>query len=723
MTSRWSLGVAVLAALFTSGAGCKRSSPEAPAGPATVSAPAQQVKSHSALGGAKQLERLPASTLAVAVAENPAELVKKLGHAQVADALGTTWTKAQAASVLFVGADLTTPAGFGAIGIDLAAPAGIAWLDAQEEVVALFASVSDPAKLRGFVDRMAAKGDAAVTAEEVGGLTLLRPQGTDEDEIALLYGAPGAWFVLCDRHEGSASKHARAIAAQAKDGSLAGAQRFRTIAVERLAYGADAAAWVDVQALVGAVKKEAAERGSQVPDYLERSLADAKASGDEDRVRRAQEDIDREKEWMAESAKRRTAETAAIEALLGSVDGIAVGAEVDGGSIRGRLVAPLREGSLLARGLRNAEGAPPVLRVLGEKPMLMLAGAVDPAVALEAFGLLLAADGDDLEEGLDALRRELGVDLRKDVLPALDGRVGFEMTADLEAILAAKDGAERLFGGAVVLGLKDAAAVKALLDGLWKREDLREIVTQDDKGRATVRNPDWRDVHIGVVGELLVVTTDPADFDRAGGAGRGALLEAGGVVAEIAGAEGGAVTGLYDHRFIGMLLAWMRFDFGEPPIDVQPGDSEERKRKIEAAQAARKRARALRDQVDQNQGRALLDITRSIGTMAGSARLDGGALVGQGALVTGHATVAEAAGDIARVALAAQEKAEALRRQLWDAEDEARRLSQELWPPADEGAMEPPPAAEVAQPPAVAPVPTPAQAPVDAPAEPAEAVE
>lgn len=672
--------VAALAATMALG-GCKKSAP-APVerAPLAVAAPAALAKSHSVIADAKALDRLPKGTLALAVFGNPADLVARLGRAEVAEALGTTWVKAVAASTLMIGANLLDPAGWGSIGVDTAAPVGIAWLGARDETAVVFVTLKDPAAFRSFVDGLAAKEHDALVAEEVGGVTLLR--AGREDDGALVLGKEAAWLVISDGGGGAALRHARAIATlENKADSLAADPRFRSMAVEKLEFGKDAAAWVDVQAVIAAIR-EASQRplGGDEPDYLQQELDDAKASGDTERLERAKAALEREQSWRAERAKLREAENAAIEQLFGGIDGLAVGAEIDGGAIRLRAVAPLRAGTLLARGLHNSPGALPLERVLGQRPLVMLGGTVDPAVALEATALVASADGGDIEEIFDLARSELGVDTRGALVPALDGRVGIAMTADLDAVRAAKDDdVERLFGGALVLGLSEPAKMRGILDALWKQPVVQGHVTVDaDSGRATMHPAHWRDIHVAVVGDVLVITTDRGDLDRAAGTGKGAIAEGGGVVAEVAGAEGGAIVGLYDHRILGWLLGSIRFDFGDQEVEPGESDSPERKQKIAAYQAARKRADALRDKREDVQMRAIMDVTRSIGVLVAEGRVDGAAIVATGALVTGHGSVAEASGSIAKVTLVSVQQGDAIREELWKAEDEARAIRDEL---------------------------------------------
>jgi hypothetical protein len=506
-----------------------------------------------------------------------------------------------------------------------------------------------------------AKAGGQATEEKVGNATLL--SSSRERETVLVLASGGAWLVISDRGGEPAMRHARRIAELGKEASLAGSARFGK-ALDALASGGHATVWVDTRALTAAYRSHLEERRAEPPV----DPGDAEAAA-------------REREWKARWEKRSEAEFALFDGLIGGFDAVAIGFDITGAGVRMKAWGGLREGSLLARGLKNGAGVPPVLRSLEARPLFAAAGAVDTAVAMEALALLARADGDELDEGLDEARRELGIDVRADLVGALDGRIGFAITGDLAKIMESGDDPERHFGGSLTLGVSDPAKVKATLDKLWAARGVSRLVTVAGPGeRARIAVPRWRDVHVGVVGDVLLATTDPAAFERLGQEGRAGLIdaEAEGPAKDVLRAADPAAVMWYDHGLAALLLSAFRFDWDDGPIPLGEDATDAQKSAHAEYVAARNRANELKKQWQAVEDRAAREVTRRLGILAASARVEEGAVVVRAAQVMGADTLPNAAATIARTVVESQEQLDRLRREMWQAEDSANMLGRRL---------------------------------------------
>lgn len=659
-------------------AGCKKDPPQeqsAPSGAAVAGA----ATSEPAARRAEALARIPVDSLMVAVSGPAEDVLTRLGRKQVADALGSDYAMAAAAVTLATGHDLLDPAAWAGIGIDPKKPVGVAWLDARDEAGVVFASVSDAAKLRSFVEGGVRRMGGELTEEKVGDATVLGVEGTREALAVLTKDA--VYVVFTDRRSADTRAYASAIARQSRDGALASSPRF-VKALDGLAFGRDLTVWVDVPRIVAEVQRHVAKRPEDwaPPKHMEMELSDARASGDAAAVQRAEQAIAQRRSDHERWRRRDAAELELLEAALGGLDGVAMGAEVDGEAIRVKAWSTLRDGSTLAKLLRGGEEVPAVLRSLTARPLFATGGVLDPATALAVAHMMARADGEDLDAGFDEARDELGFDPRTELYPVLDGRAGFAMTGDVAQIVAAGRDGERLLGGTLTLGVTDAQKARAALQKLWELKPLLPLVSQDKaNGTARLAIPKWRDVHVAVVGDTIVATTDADALGRLAKEGRGALLEAekGAVGSVLGDAKQSGFLAL-DGRLVALLFLSGSGDW-DPPEASPPADPSAewtaKRKELEAAQA---RARELRKKREDLQNRAALEVSEVLGLSAASARVEGGALVVQAAQSFGAPSVPAAAARITRTVMETQAQSKATRKQMWDAEDEVDKLRNEL---------------------------------------------
>ena len=177
------------------------------------------------------------------------------------------------------------------------------------------------------------------------------------------------------------------------------------------------------------------------------------------------------------------------------------------------------------RSMLVAEGvdAPPLaITAAGERVVLGAAASVDVAEALLAVDAALKADGESLEKLFAEIKSKLTIDPRA-ALGALDGTGSFALTLKDPLALASDRGSQSL-GLHVALGLKAPAEAQALVDVAALKLPPVARVKRNAKTRGfSLPVPDWRELHVAVVGKTLAVTTDPEFLRRVERGAAGAL--------------------------------------------------------------------------------------------------------------------------------------------------------------------------------------------------------
>src|SRR5690606_13240740 len=197
------------------------------------------------------------------------------------------------------------------------------------------------------------------------------------------------------------------------------------------------------------------------------------------------------------------------DAMLGPMGPIVLELSLSGAEIGGTARALVPEPALLRRILAGP-GAPPLaMTAAGEKVLFGTGARLDVAEALGAVRALLEADGTSLDLLMSEARQQLGVDLAT-ALRAVDGGLSFALTTRDPRALAAS-GSYMALGFNLALGLKDPAEAEALLEAVaaklpWKTR-------RGKPGGHIVSLPQWRELHVTVVGSWLAVSTDP-EFAR-----------------------------------------------------------------------------------------------------------------------------------------------------------------------------------------------------------------
>jgi hypothetical protein len=153
-----------------------------------------------------------------------------------------------------------------------------------------------------------------------------------------------------------------------------------------------------------------------------------------------------------------------------------------------------------------------VSRAVVGRPLVLWAADVDPQSYLELIFAFAGEDPAQIDELQQELKFAFGVDIQRDVTGRLSGELGLllEVAAGEELVLDGSDGPPTWLRGALVIGLKDAAAsaaVSKLVAKLAQRPELGGAVSFDAATQVLTIPAGPMTLVGGVVGEQLVLAT------------------------------------------------------------------------------------------------------------------------------------------------------------------------------------------------------------------------
>ena len=547
------------------------------------------------------------------------------------------------------GANLLDPAQWSMIGVDPRGPMGAALVDVRASTFVAYATISDPARLRGFIDRVA--GEPLLSVFEDRGL-VLKDDADSSSAVVLRDGF--VFLVVTERPDEATIDMARLLATIDPARGLAASARYQ----QAIAGGAPApglSAYVDPWALLQAERDRLATPRSE-PSWAEQELEAARASGAEpDVVAGLSAQIKREHEWERGNLERRARVLELGKRWLGGVSPVVFEFTASASGVVGTIRAKMAEAAALRAVLRNAAEPSPVLMALGERPVLMFGGSVELPVALAEFDEVLRADGEDPWR----LYQELGVALkiaepRREMLELLTGTWGFALTVSDALLRGEGRGDGRDIGFAIGLGVSDEARAEALLEMVWKQVSV--AVGKDRvSGARTLEFPDYRTIYAKVVARQLVVTTDVGVIQRIAAGDLKAThrwLEP--AVVPVMSARDAAMQGFLDLILAALLVSgrsssgddlsepmqpyWLFEDMKAEQLEKIPR-SAAYKAKVREWQAFNAKIRKRNQAKDRTQAQQAVNVARSLGALAGNLReqpdglvLAGGQMFGKGGL-------------------------------------------------------------------------------------------
>jgi hypothetical protein len=477
------------------------------------------------------LAMLPADTWFALAGASPRALAAELRWPEVLRGHGTLLERLSAGARAITGADVVDPDNLDEIGLDPAGAFGLALFAGDRDAAgALFARVSDRARLQAFLDRALAPALGGLTSSAVGQATVLHP--AREKELALVLRGDFV-FVLVVQDAQDLARLVDALATSARDRSLA-ADPELIAAMKRLDFGSEIAGYLAMHHLAERMIRELDRSAESMRGYLqefvrttEAELAAAESSGtDAEAAAELRARLEQQKQWM-EQAERSTAGT---RRLIGEIvlplGGIGLGAGIDGPDLRLRVALQPRAGSLPARLLRHGGRPLGILRAVDQVPVIALGGHGEPGALVELMALAAEISGTDLDDARAAVRALAGVDLDQEVIPLFDGEIAVAMTGDRERLFAGGSPPGDAIGVSAVAGLHDPAQAQALLDRLSAHPALAAMGAERPSGRGLVV-PGWDEkrLYIDVAGGYLVMSTDSEAAARVTADGAASLAD------------------------------------------------------------------------------------------------------------------------------------------------------------------------------------------------------
>ncbi|PIE17241.1 MAG: hypothetical protein CSA66_06315 [Proteobacteria bacterium] len=427
------------------------------------------------VAGAEAFAYLPASTVFAAAAASPKRALDAIGFDALKAEYSEPFTGLSRQVKADTGLDLLSPDAYAQLGIDVHAPVGVALLSHDQEAFAVFATVADKAKLDETLKTLGAAGKVTFTRTKVGDAEIVSAEGFDRAHIVIR--GRTVMAVVVDRHRGAGAL-AKAIAAQAPETSLSRAVEY-TSAVAGLDFYDEAIVWANFGLVV---KMQTLRHGR---------------SG---------------------RSARQAAENELFQRLVGPLGAVALGARLRDKAVEVAAFMPLPKDAWLSRLAKNIEGTPVVVAAADAEPLFLTTFRLDIPAYMEVVELAMKAEGGSLDEIKAGLKEMANVDVDKDLLGALSGEAGVVVTGDVDKLFADRSGGGpdlSKVDGAFVLGLSNAAAMKAFLSKVAAMEGVSDLVQIDAaSGIIKIPLPTGKIIEVRVAGDYLVASTMAGFADR-----------------------------------------------------------------------------------------------------------------------------------------------------------------------------------------------------------------
>ncbi|MBZ5709702.1 hypothetical protein [Nannocystis pusilla] len=417
-----------------------------------------------------------------------------------------------------LGHNLLDPGRWPEIGVDPDRPVGGALLDAGSGSMCLFITLSDPQRFRQFLDRVGMKlgGDLESVYEDRG--IVLGQESNAKTSLVLR--DDFAFIVMVDNPSLAPHDFARELASVDPARGLTASPRWQ----QALGPAArDVVAFVDVARMMRAELEAQRRQGEPSPSWAEQELQRLREQGGSaEEIARWQQVADEQRAAEAQHRERRQRERELWSAVFGPLGPIVFELSLGPQAIAGTARAQAPESSLLRRALGPSGAPPPALMAASERVLFGTGGRFDVAEGIAALDALLRADGKSVEALFADIQRNLGGEPRAAV-EMLDGTVSFAVTTRDVSALVTAEGRSSL-GFNLTLGFTNVVAAEALVAVTMAKLPgsplgLAGLKVKRGKGRSHVVTwPQWRDVHVALVGSTLTISTDPkfaANVERA----------------------------------------------------------------------------------------------------------------------------------------------------------------------------------------------------------------
>lgn len=545
--------------------------------------------------------------------------------------------------------DFVDPTG---VGIDPAAPVALAVLGLQMQTGLLAARISDANALRSTIATFIASLDRPFKNEVMDDAEVWIEAGDSPQLSFVIRG--GQLFVLASMEwMGDVSTATLQIAYQEEDSGLPTTEAWQSM-ISQLHEGY---AWgfVNMPAILAQVQAE-----------LDKSLAGQRAVFGT---------TDETNEWMVTELSRLEGKSSLANGFLGSINAIGGSLDLDGTRVVGNIQVALAQDSLLRGLVQNRSGYSALQKALDEMPLFLLDGKMDRAAMRRLTGLFASSVGADLEKGL-MMVKTFG-SLEGDLFDVLSGEIGIAVGVD---DIQKKD---PIWTFTMTVGVADVESAQTLIDRLGGLATLAGVVDHDEAtGGVKFNSGFWRTLHLALVNDTVVLTTEPDFMARLsrGGTHLSQAIERPDL-SQLMGGTNNAGSMLLD--FMTFAPGFRTWHFEPAPIAGNgTPESNEVAKEINALNAELFAYRKERDEEEKSLGGAMLEL---IGTLAIVGRMNGGTLEIDGGLYHNAPTARDLVKTFAASVVAMKQANDAFRKReepletrLFEAQQKLSRLKGEF---------------------------------------------
>lgn len=628
-----------------------KSGAAASAGSVASTAPAVAASTNALSAAKAALAVVPKQADIVAMTGDVGALIKDLGREQVIKAIPQLYAQAATEIRKELATDLLDPAQWKTIGVDASGPAGM-FVITRSLTVGFVVTLSDAKAFQSWLDGRLASNPGWKSLPLDGGTVYIQryaPTMVVKGEHLILMGA--------DR-DALAAGWGAALAGMTSADSLAEDPRIDA-ASKSLGFGAHAGGFIDTQRTIDAIiglEMRAANPDAVMLQGKLRALGQAELAERLNRFTRGRSDIG---EQLAIGAVKGM--------IVGGVGPLTVGVEVEGAAVRLKAHLEATAQALPRRVLAPRKGMSPMATLAGPKGVFMLDGNVDLVQLMAVVNtVLMTAGGAEMAKAEAAIRAELNLDLRTDIIPAFTGEMGGAMLHQDPAVKGEKAMGMTLYAGA------DPAKMQKVLDAVAGHRELASVISKQGD-RYQIKAP-WRPIEAQLKGEQLIVTTDATALARS--PGRAAAAHLGETLRGVLATPSTALTWAMELAPI-FSFTMLAFSDWEMPVRAVENPDAETKQKLARRAELTTQIDAQKAVVRKANMKAIDDMVGPLGHVALTAtetdtglRFDGGVFT-QGPYL-------KAIGEFARQASTIDERMRTARAPLRALQDERRKIDNEL---------------------------------------------
>ena len=461
----------------------------------------------SIVGVGKVAAHLPKDVFATASLGNLTQVMNALGRETLVAKFKQQYDAMTTGLIAMAGHNLLEPANLAQIGIDPKGQFGVALTshDFDDDEGVFFFALSDRGKFKTFLQSMAEKVRMSPEIQEINGVTVLRRQGAASNAFILL---DKYCLFMGARNSTKGEALLKRLLAVTPATSLASSADYKA-SLEGLE-PSHAGAYLNIKALFSA-GMDAMKASTPPESFWAKELKDAEASGDPKAIARAKERLAEETRWEARRTARRAAEAKVATTLFGSVVGLGVSGTLAPDAMEFVYRFRLAPGAAVGKMLKNRKSASGIVKATDEVPVFLMSASIDAKAGMALLLDLARADGmddRDLKE-LNTFLGGLGIKLEGLFGELLGEDFGFSLTGDVAKLLSGNIAPMSVLKGTLVMEVKNAEKVKALLAALTLLPGVGEQVKAQPDGSFQVKANDVT-VRIGIDGGYLTISNSDA---------------------------------------------------------------------------------------------------------------------------------------------------------------------------------------------------------------------